>query len=143
MKSGIKSYSQKVPMQNIKNEFLDTEIAGNEAGSLLRDIHIQTNNAIKTENIKQELLGDNDLTEGKLESNTANKSEKWEPANWRQMLENMRFLRQGRDAPVDTMGCHKCGDDAADEKVNIVLKSRLKGFNFNYVYVYRRDASIF
>lgn len=84
-------------------------------------IKIEANIIIKSP-INDDLTED---TKVKLEPNTAKKSEKWEPANWRQMLENIRFMRQGRNAPVDTMGCHKCGDDATDEKVNIVLNPQL------------------
>lgn len=140
---GIKSntLSSEVPIKKIKKESLDKSL--NEvAGILLPDKQIKANSAIKTEKIKQEILEDDDLSEDaaapfpevKLEPNTTIKSEKWEPANWRQMLANMRFMRQGRDAPVDTMGCHKCGDDAADEKVKSSTKTVLQiVINFSYV----------
>lgn len=36
------------------------------------------------------------------------KEEKWEPANWREMLNNIRMMRSSFDAPVDSMGCEKC-----------------------------------
>lgn len=42
---------------------------------------------------------------------------KWEPKNWQQMIENIREMRKTRSAPVDTMGCHKCCDETASEKV--------------------------
>lgn len=42
---------------------------------------------------------------------------KWEPKNWQQMIENIREMRKTRSAPVDTMGCHKCSDETASEKV--------------------------
>lgn len=48
---------------------------------------------------------------------TREKSSKWEPKNWQQTLENIRKMRKNEIAPVDTMGCHKCSDDDADEKV--------------------------
>lgn len=47
------------------------------------------------------------------------RQDKWEPQNWRLILENIRLMRSSVDAPVDTMGCHKCSDDEADEKVSI------------------------
>ena len=30
------------------------------------------------------------------------------PENWSEMLENIRKMREKRNAPVDTMGCQKC-----------------------------------
>jgi len=30
------------------------------------------------------------------------------PGNWREMFENIRKMRISEDAPVDSMGCHKC-----------------------------------
>ncbi|XP_054731035.1 endonuclease III-like protein 1 [Anastrepha obliqua] len=57
---------------------------------------------------------------------------KWEPKDWRLMLDNIRIMRTV-DAPVDTMGCHKCSDDKADEKtqrfqklVALMLSSQTK-----------------
>lgn len=41
----------------------------------------------------------------------------WQPKNWKQMIENIREMRKTRSAPVDTMGCHKCSDETASEKV--------------------------
>ncbi|XP_058460900.1 endonuclease III-like protein 1 [Malaya genurostris] len=40
-----------------------------------------------------------------------NKLVKWEPNDWRQMLENIRQMRQTTSAPVDTMGCDQFKDD--------------------------------
>lgn len=36
------------------------------------------------------------------------KEQKWEPANWREKLNNIRKMRSSFDAPVDSMGCEKC-----------------------------------
>lgn len=36
---------------------------------------------------------------------------KWEPANWYQMLENIRQMRKENPAPVDTMGCDQFAQD--------------------------------
>lgn len=46
---------------------------------------------------------------------------KWEPKNWQQMIENIREMRKTRSAPVDTMGCHKCSDETAPEKVIVTF----------------------
>ena len=37
--------------------------------------------------------------------NLTDKKAKWEPENWRQVFDLIRQMRQGQDAPVDTMGC--------------------------------------
>ncbi|CAG0889399.1 unnamed protein product [Darwinula stevensoni] len=48
---------------------------------------------------------------------TEEKKEKWEPENWQEVLDNIREMRKDRTAPVDTMGCEKCGDETAEPKV--------------------------
>jgi endonuclease-3 len=48
---------------------------------------------------------------------TENKKLKWEPKNWREVLNNLREMRKQRDAPVDTMGCDKCADESARPEV--------------------------
>lgn len=59
------------------------------------------------------------VDEIKMEATTADVEEaKWMPKNWQQLLENIREMRKSRPAPVDTMGCHKCSDDAAPENVS-------------------------
>ncbi|XP_058173951.1 endonuclease III-like protein 1 [Anopheles ziemanni] len=40
------------------------------------------------------------------------KEVKWEPKNWRQLIENIRQMRQAILAPVDTMGCDQFTSDA-------------------------------
>uniref|UniRef100_A0A1I8MF46 Endonuclease III homolog n=1 Tax=Musca domestica TaxID=7370 RepID=A0A1I8MF46_MUSDO len=60
-------------------------------------------------------------------------ADKWEPENWKTILENIRIMRSKDKAPVDTMGCHKCADENADEKtqrfhklVALMLSSQTK-----------------
>ncbi|VDK47406.1 unnamed protein product [Gongylonema pulchrum] len=43
-----------------------------------------------------------------------------EPA-WKRHLENIRQMRSGRDAPVDSMGCHMLADKLADPKVSALF----------------------
>ncbi|KAI8129922.1 Endonuclease III-like protein 1 [Lucilia cuprina] len=57
----------------------------------------------------------------------------WQPANWQIILDNIRKMRTKDSAPVDTMGCHKCADENADEKtqrfhklVALMLSSQTK-----------------
>uniref|UniRef100_A0A182NA81 Endonuclease III homolog n=1 Tax=Anopheles dirus TaxID=7168 RepID=A0A182NA81_9DIPT len=42
---------------------------------------------------------------------TSDKETKWEPENWRQMMENIREMRRANLAPVDTMGCDQFAQD--------------------------------
>lgn len=93
---------------------------------------IDTTNAIKKENktvlstvikpketenveIKQEVAKNEIQEEG-----DAVKQMKWEPRNWELILSNLRKMRAAAPAPVDTMGCHKCYDEKADEKVSFI-----------------------
>lgn len=50
--------------------------------------------------IKKEQEEDQDDVESNVD-----KKVKWEPENWRQVFGLIRQMRQGQDAPVDTMGC--------------------------------------
>lgn len=38
------------------------------------------------------------------------------PYNWEIVLNNLREMRKSFNAPVDSMGCHKCHDDTAEPK---------------------------
>lgn len=74
--------------------------------------------------------------------------EDWEPPNWKIILENIRKMRFKMDAPVDTMGCHKCADENADDKtrryhclVSLMLSSQTKD-QVNYEAMSRLKADI-
>ncbi|XP_056643129.1 endonuclease III-like protein 1 [Diorhabda sublineata] len=45
------------------------------------------------------------------------KKNKKVPANWEQVLSNLRDMRKESDAPVDSMGCDKCHDENAPLQV--------------------------
>lgn len=51
--------------------------------------------------------------------------EKWEPPLWKEQYENIRTMREGRDAPVDTSGAFTLPDSTAPPKVGI------HGFSYN------------
>uniref|UniRef100_A0A1A9UNU7 Endonuclease III homolog n=1 Tax=Glossina austeni TaxID=7395 RepID=A0A1A9UNU7_GLOAU len=83
----------------------------------------------------KKLKGINDLTEASSSKKMKKDTDevKWEPKNWREVLENIRLMRSKDNAPVDTMGCHKCADENADEKtqrfhklVALMLSSQTK-----------------
>lgn len=44
------------------------------------------------------------------------KQSKWEPKDWKEVLEKLRIMRKSMSAPVDTMGCHMCSDEKASPK---------------------------
>ena len=44
---------------------------------------------------------------------------KEEPNDWQAQLANIRVMRQGRDAAVDTMGCDKIYDESAEPAVSL------------------------
>nr|CAB3264467.1 endonuclease III-like protein 1 [Phallusia mammillata] len=52
----------------------------------------------------------------KVSSGTAKTKLKWEPDKWEMQLENIRKMREMKDAPVDTMGCERCTQDGYTEK---------------------------
>lgn len=37
--------------------------------------------------------------------------------HWEEVLNNLREMRKSRDAPVDSMGCHKCPDESESPQV--------------------------
>lgn len=45
----------------------------------------------------------------------------WEPANWREQLDNIREMRKARDAPVDSQGCEKTADVNQSPEVRGIL----------------------
>lgn len=48
----------------------------------------------------------------------ATKTEDGMPLHWEAVLNNLREMRKNRDAPVDSMGCHKCPDENESPKVS-------------------------
>ncbi|XP_038275292.1 endonuclease III-like protein 1 [Dermochelys coriacea] len=60
-----------------------------------------------------------DSLEGSIaeKEETDSKRLKWEPGNWKQQLDNIREMRQNKDAPVDQMGAEKCFDSSAPPEV--------------------------
>ena len=47
-----------------------------------------------------------------------------EPPKWRQQLDNIRKMREKRDAPVDHEGAKALGDSSASSEVSVVCVSR-------------------
>ncbi|XP_066140369.1 endonuclease III-like protein 1 [Euwallacea fornicatus] len=52
-----------------------------------------------------------------IEEAVARKNVKKMPDNWEEVLENLRDMRKNFDAPVDSLGCHKCSDETASPEV--------------------------
>lgn len=78
--------------------------------------------------IKCEVVPESESTpDMKIEPAGAVKTEQEFPnLNWLQHLENIRLMRNVKLAPVDTMGCHKCADASANEKVYFMSYKSLK-----------------
>ncbi|KAK4472598.1 hypothetical protein MN116_003836 [Schistosoma mekongi] len=58
---------------------------------------------------------------------------KWAPLQWRTQLNNIRKMRESRDAPVDLMGCEKLADETEHPKtfrlqvlISLMLSSQTK-----------------
>lgn len=79
----------------------------------------------------------NDITEASSSKKVKKDTDeaKWEPENWRKILENIRLMRSKDNAPVDIMGCHKCADENADEKVFIFFLKRTFLSSFQILHV--------
>uniref|UniRef100_A0A6E8VB19 Endonuclease III homolog n=1 Tax=Anopheles coluzzii TaxID=1518534 RepID=A0A6E8VB19_ANOCL len=58
-----------------------------------------------------------ELENGNTDDSTVAKESKWEPENWRQMMENIREMRKAHLAPVDTMGCDQFTQDSGATEV--------------------------
>ncbi|XP_050069872.1 endonuclease III-like protein 1 [Anopheles maculipalpis] len=68
--------------------------------------------------VKREIPDNNDDSTGIV------KEAKWEPNNWRQMMDNIREMRRLNPAPVDTMGCDQFTQDSGT-----ILPDRLKRYH--------------
>lgn len=99
----------------VKTESKDTDDTKNSKATVSVTKRKSTEKTVKKENPNSNAdAGMTKDTEGSVEQ----KQLKWMPKNWEKTLENMRIMRLDRAAPVDTMGCDKCIDDNADEKVS-------------------------
>lgn len=112
-----------VKIENEKNVGANVDVA--------KAIDIKTNKLMlpkieQSESVEDQIEPIQNTTEVKIrkssDKNTKikagpSKQLKWAPKDWEKTLENLRIMRSDRAAPVDSMGCHKCTDDNADEKV--------------------------
>jgi len=74
---------------------------------------------------------------------------KWEPKNWQVLFENIKKMRSGADAPVDTMGCDRCHDREAPVKeqrfqtlVALMLSSQTRDEVNNAACIRLRNAGL-
>ncbi|KAF5293489.1 hypothetical protein FQA39_LY02974 [Lamprigera yunnana] len=70
------------------------------------------------QNIKEKLSSKRPRVDVQYEEPSCKKStsklvEKSKPDHWEEVLKNLREMRKNCDAPVDTMGCDQCPDEAA------------------------------
>lgn len=76
-----------------------------------------TSTVMNKKNIQKTKNDDKSSSEVLKELKKKSVETNWEPTNWKLILDNIRRMRSTDKAPVDTMGCHKCADENADEKV--------------------------
>lgn len=108
--------------KNIKKETAVSESAVNNKKKVIDTEKPSTsteNGANKRKSGEKEIKKEEnvDSNGGTDESVKSPKQAKWVPKNWEKTLENLRVMRLDRSAPVDSMGCNKCTDENADEKV--------------------------
>lgn len=71
----------------------------------------------KKAQIKIEFENDSYILTDEIKTEVLEKKLKLEPPSWSLILDNIREMRKGRDAPVDNMGCDKCMDESAPTQV--------------------------
>ena len=86
----------------------------------------------ETANIEKEILSAGCMNNDGNDAGNAGKG--WEPASWREQLENIREMRKNKDAPVDTMGCTKICDRDAPPQVNRCTSSSSFTFFFTFSF---------
>ena len=69
----------------------------------------------RRKHVPVELEGDAEMA-SKSQSNESDKT--WEPAHWREQLEQIKVMRSERNAPVDSMGAEVLADKDASPKVS-------------------------
>ena len=62
---------------------------------------------VKSKQQGNDLIKEESVSAGEVE----NKVHKWEPKDWKKVVENIAKMRSDTVAAVDTMGCHKCHDE--------------------------------
>jgi endonuclease-3 len=97
-----------------ENKLADSKDATTRSKNVKRrHVPVAYEDCVKTKSERKE-----DTVHGESSTEeTENKKLKWEPKNWREVLNNIREMRKQRDAPVDTMGCDKCADESARPEV--------------------------
>lgn len=97
------------------------EIAGSslsEIGSSIQEVKSKkVDRKTKKPQIKIEFENDSNCLTDAIKTEVLEKKLKLEPPNWSLVLDNVREMRKGRDAPVDNMGCDKCMDESAPPQV--------------------------
>ena len=57
---------------------------------------------------------------GKVKKEKLQEADKWEPENWRELLQNIKSMRQDEDAPVDSQGCERTADETESAEVDFL-----------------------
>lgn len=131
------------PKVNVKIENCETkllqvdnsaaEIASSsqsEFGNSIREVKSkQVFSKTKKPQIKIEFENDAYILTDKIKTEIVEKKLKLEPPSWSLVLDNIREMRKGRDAPVDNMGCDKCMDESAPPQVFMAYATK----NFMYI----------
>lgn len=89
---------------------------GSTQGTTLKKVRSKTKKQVKIE-FENNL---NDFPCDNIKTEELEKKNKLEPPSWSLVLDNIREMRKGREAPVDNMGCDKCMDESAPPQVTYV-----------------------
>lgn len=98
-----------------------TRSAGLKALSLLTTQRSKTSRRkhVKIEYTENKQSQQNQSTKNEESHSLAkrSKSSDWAPEGWREQLDNIKIMRENRDAPVDLMGCERTADMKARPEV--------------------------
>lgn len=102
--------------------------------------------------VQQELKPGDDSVDQSLQQDSQSQdvsSKKWQPKNWEILYNNIRQMRSGGDAPVDSVGCEKSFDVKASPieqrfqvLISLMLSSQTRDEVNNAACVRLRDAGL-
>lgn len=104
---------QKKPSTTIEN---DTEVVASKY--FVAEILEPKAPNLSKKQIKIQYDDDDELKMNKKYNIVDEKSEKWEPENWKETYELIKEMRKNKTAPVDDMGCDKCSEENAPPNIH-------------------------
>eukprot|EP00795_Rhopilema_esculentum_P009161 gene9161-16829_t len=101
--------------EHVKVEYDDVQVKEEVLPDISSEV-LQVNNDIKDKVVspgkrRNSSPKKSDLKKEKLDEDT------WEPANWRELLKNIKLMREDETAPVDSQGCERTADESESPQI--------------------------